>query len=68
MWDILEFIVGVFEFIASWRFFTCLLLALGVVGIVYWFVPDRNLCLWFSIPVAAVGIGTGIVWEWRDKD
>lgn len=68
MWDILEFIAGLCEFVASWRFFVCLLLSLGAVGLIYWLVPGPNLRLCLSIPVAVVGIGTGIAWEWRNKD
>jgi len=67
MLEFLEFISGIFEFLAWWRFYLCLLLSLALVGLVYWLVPDRSLCLPLSIPVAAIGIGTGMVWQWRKR-
>jgi len=67
MWDFVEFISGIFEILAWWRFYLCLLVSLALVGLVYWLVPDRSLCLPLSIPVAVVGIGAGIVWQWRNR-
>jgi len=67
MWDILEFICGIGELFASWRFYACLLLSLALVGLIYLLIPDRAICLGLSIPVAVTGISTGIVWQWRNR-
>ena len=66
MWDIIEFISGIFEVLGWWRFYLCLLLSLALVGLIYWLMPDRSLRL-LSVPVAVVGIATGIVWQWRNR-
>jgi len=67
MWDFLEFIGGIFEVLTWWRFYLCLLLSVALVGLIYWLGPDRTLCLPLAIPVVVLGIGTGIVWQWRNR-
>lgn len=67
MWEFLEFISGIFEVLAWWRFYVCLLLSVALVGLIYWLVCDRTLCLPLVIPVMVAGIGTGIIWQWRNR-
>ena len=65
MLDLLELISGIGELLCSWRFYLCLFLSFAVVGLVYWLIPDRSICLAVSIPVAVIGLVTGIVWQIR---
>jgi hypothetical protein len=65
VWDILEFIGELGVLFSSWRFYLCLALSLAAVGLIYWLIPSQALCLSLSIPVAVIGIGTGIVWQLR---
>lgn len=67
MWDILEFICGIIDLLASWRFYVCLLLALALVGLIYFLIPDRGVCLGLSIPVVVIGMGSGIYWQRRNR-
>jgi hypothetical protein len=65
MLDLLELISGIGELLCSWRFYLCLFLTVAVIGLIYWLIPDQAVCLAISIPVAVIGIGTGIVWQIR---
>ena len=67
MLDLIEFICGIFDFLTAWRFYVCLILALAMVGLIYWLVPDPGLRLPVSIPVVVVGIGSGLFWQWRNR-
>jgi len=67
MWDVIEFIAGIFDLFTAWRFYVCLLVSFALVGLVYWLIPNRSLCLSLSIPIAVVGICTGAVWQWRNR-
>ena len=63
MLDLLELISGIGELLCSWRFICASFFRLP--SSVYWLIPDRSICLTFSIPVAVIGLVTGIVWQIR---
>ena len=55
-----------FGFLGLWRLLICLILSAGVIGFIYWLFPESGWRIALSIPVALVGLGTGIVWEVRN--
>jgi len=63
--DILEFLSAIGELFSSWRFYVCLILTFALVCLIYFLIPNQTVCLVLSIPLAMVGIGAGIVWQWR---
>jgi hypothetical protein len=65
MLDFLELIAAVGEVLFSWRFLLCVVVSLAVVAAVYWLVPDHAVCLSISVPLAAVGLIGGFIWQWR---
>ena len=65
MLDLLELVAAAGEVLFSWRLFLSVIISLAAVAAVYWLVADRNVCLSISIPLAAVGLIGGFVWQWR---
>jgi len=56
-----------YEWIDWWRFELCVLISLGLAGVVYLFVPDRG--MWFRISSGVILVGgiSGLVWQWRKR-
>ena len=64
---VLEFIVGLGELLEWWRFFVCLFLAIALVVLIFWLIPNRTACFALSFPTVAIGVVTGVLWELRHK-
>ena len=65
--SLLEFIVGLADLVAWWRFFACLLLSLTLVALIYRLIPNQDACLALSIPTVLVGLVIGVIWQRRNR-
>ncbi len=62
MSDIFSFII---EYIASWRFFTCTLVAVSIAMYLKESIPQNILVNISSIIIVIVGIVGGFIWEFK---
>ena len=69
MWSFIEVVIElVIQFAeewCSWRILLCLVIALGIVGGLYYKYPKQDGHWSVSVPAALVVIGLGIWWEIR---
>jgi hypothetical protein len=65
--EIFEFVSGVGELLASWRFYLCAIPAIAVAVAVGTQLQNQVLAWVIAAPVLLAGIGGGFYWEWRAR-
>jgi hypothetical protein len=56
-----------YEWIDWWRFELCVIGALILDAITYYFVSDRGMWFGVSVLVLIVGVVGGFIWQWRNR-
>ncbi len=67
MEDIIELIAVFGALMASWRFLLCALPTTGAVWAVMNYVETEDMQWMMGLPIALIGLGLGLWWEWRGK-
>jgi len=64
---IIEVIAVLGALMASWRFLLCALPTFGAIWAVMTYVEPQDMQWMIGLPIALIGLGLGLFWEWRGK-
>ncbi|MEX8496881.1 MAG: hypothetical protein AB3X41_07200 [Leptothrix ochracea] len=67
MEELVELIAVFGALMASWRFLLCALPTSGAVWAVVNYVEAEEMQWLIGLPIALIGLGIGLFWEWRGK-
>lgn len=63
--EIFDLILGVLEFLTSWRLLLCPIVAIGVALVLHDSFPNQSWAWFLSIPTVLCGIILGFWWQRR---
>ena len=67
IWELLEILGGLCEFVSGWRFWICILLGVVAIALIEQGISNDNVSVALSVPVGVIALGAGVIWDWRSR-